>query len=396
MVEYRTEGNMIYLFGSGSEKTQEPGLPVHLENRMNEDDESFLDAGQNMHRIRKMLTINGEKVLITAKDEQEMFEKFAELKYSSQDNGYSSDRHNFAQFARENWKFIEQTVAPQTASDYRLYLNNDILTFFGRMDIEDIDWRDVQRFYDQLAGKARQTVHKRKIVLSRLLQIAIGDKIITVDPTKNKKLVYSRIVNERAVPDMDEYRRIVDDIPTLSETHYSLYMALIAFTGMRKGEALALKWENVSFEKNEIYINQSVRLDKNPGGKAEIKPPKTKAGNRTVPMIEPLKKILLQYHKKQGYVVTDARTGTPIHSDATFNTMWRYIKIELGAGKFSSHSFRHAVATFYIANGVDIKTTQTILGHSQPSTTMNIYAHAVPRNIEDAGRKFTEIVFPSA
>jgi integrase len=381
--------------GAIREMMEQMGCSANLDNSTNNNDETESDANTNMSRIQRTFLINGKKVPITANNEQEIAEKFAVLKYPFQGEGQSVCKHNMADFVKENWRFIEQTVAPQTAREYRRYLNNNILPFFGKMDIEDIDWRDVQLFYDGLASNARQTVHKRKIVLSRLLQIAVGDKVISVDPTKNKKLVYSRIVHERAVPDLEEYRQIAAAIPSLSQSHYRLYMALIAFTGMRRGEALALRWENILFDKNEIFIDQSVRLDKNDNGEAELKAPKTKAGVRKVPMIEALKNILLPHRKDQGFVVTDARTDKPVHTDATFNTMWRYIKKELGIEEFSSHSFRHAVATLYIANGVDIKTTQTILGHSQASTTMNIYAHAVPRNIENAAKLFNEIILPN-
>lgn len=161
---------------------------------------------------------------------------------------------------------------------------------------------------------------------------------------------------------------------------------------MRKGEALALTWDDVDFTKNEIFINHAARTDKNDDGKVTIKSPKTRAGIRIVPMIQPLRDILMQFRKKTGFVVVDNITGKPIHSDATYNTMWRHIRNELDLKGYTAHSFRHAVATLFIANGVDIKTTQTILGHSQASTTMNIYVHAVPRNIENAGKLFTERV----
>lgn len=380
---------------SMNERIEQLAGSANLDNSMNERVEKLFDVDDEMTRVRKRVMINGDSFWLTAADEQELFSKLVHLKDSGTSSRSKPQSHNFAAYVKLNWMYIEQTVALQTAKEYRIYLNNDILPFFGEMDIENIDWRDVQRFYNLLADKARQTVHKRKIVLSRLMQIAVGDKIILVDPTKNKKLVYSRIVQQRAVPDMDEYRKIAAEIPNLSESHYRLYMALITFTGMRKGEALALRWENVSFEKDEIHIYQSVRLDKTDDGKAEIKAPKTKAGIRTVPMIEPLKQILMPLKKDKGFVVIDARKGKPVHSDASFNTMWRYIKKEMDVEKYSSHSFRHAVATFYISNGVDIKTTQTIMGHSQPSTTMNIYAHAVPRNIENAAKIFNDAVFSS-
>ena len=106
-----------------------------------------------------------------------------------------------------------------------------------------------------------------------------------------------------------------------------------------------------------------------------------------MPKAELKRKIPCPWCERGAVLESDDAKGS-----ISVNTMWRYIKNELGTNEFSSHSFRHAVATFYIANGVDIVTTQTIMGHSQPSTTMNIYAHAVPKNIKNAGKIFTEKV----
>lgn len=91
--------------------------------------------------------------------------------------------------------------------------NNDIIPFFRNHNIEEIGWRDIQAFYDLFWNKARQTVHKRKVVLSQILQIAVDDGIILVNPIRNQNLTHSTIVHERAVPSVDEYRRIVAEIP---------------------------------------------------------------------------------------------------------------------------------------------------------------------------------------
>ncbi len=76
--------------------------------------------------------------------------------------------------------------------------------------------------------------------------------------------------------------------------------------------------------------------------------------------------------------------------ESEFNTMWKHIRQQINLGPYTSHSYRHAMATTLLTGGVDIKTTQAIIGHSQPSTTLNIYSHALPGKIWEAGLIFTE------
>ena len=121
-----------------------------------------------------------------------------------------------------------------------------------------------------------------------------------------------------------------------------------------------------------------------------IKPPKSEAGIRTVPIVEPLRKLLLNDWHPGTYVVTNPKTGKPIHAESEFNTMWKHIRQQINLGPYTSHSYRHAMATTLLTSGVDIKTTQAIIGHSQPSTTLNIYSHTVPGKIQEAGLIFTD------
>ena len=300
-------------------------------------------------------------------------------------------KHNFEKFANDNWQYIIQTVNSGNAKRYRQYLDKRLIPHFGKKNIEDITWRDVQEFYDKYQDKARSTVHKWKIVLSRVLQIAIGDGHIVSDPTKDKRLSHSKKKSSRPVPPHERYVRFLRDIRLLNATHERLYMAIIGYTGLRKGEALALRWVDIDFDNNEINVKKSIDVSGSSATRPAImKSPKTKSGIRTVPLVDDLRKILAEETHRFEFIVTDLDRKLPIHTDAQFNTMWKSIKKQINLGPYTSHSYRHAMCTTLLSNGVDIKTAQMIIGHSQPSTTLNIYAHSVPNNIKNAGYLFSE------
>ena len=371
----------------------------HLESRTYMNGGSSFESGVDefaMAKIRRPYLLNGIQVWVTGESEQEVADKYADLKYAmtqtQQQHYYQPPvkKHNFKRFAQDNWQYISQTVSEGTNRDYKYYLDRDILPFFGKMDIEDIDWRSIQAFYDKLKHYSFSTVHKRKVVLSRILQIALGDGLISNDPTKDKRLTHTKKRVGRPVPDNDLYKQFLSDINSLEHAHERLYMALVGYTGLRRGEILALRWSDISFDKNNIRVTRAVNTrrtsEASPG---LIKKPKTSSGIRTVPMIPALKQVLTSNKHKHDYIITDARTEEPLHTEARFNTMWRSIRRQINTGPYTSHSFRHAVCSTLLSSGVDVKTTQSILGHAQASTTLDIYAHAIPKNIAEAGLLFS-------
>ncbi|MGI6726357.1 MAG: tyrosine-type recombinase/integrase [Christensenellales bacterium] len=365
----------------------------HFENRRREGEFAFdFEIEEfSMAKIKRLYTINGVKLWLTGDSEQEIADKYAELKNGSRSGEpIRESKHNFEKFSKDNWQYISQTVSEITASDYWYYMEKDILPHFGRMNVEDIDWRSIQAFYDKLSRYSWSTIHKRKIVLSRILQIAVGDNIIPTDPTRDSRLTHSKKKAQRPVPGEHEFKRILDDAKRLEHQHERLYIALLGYTGLRKGEVLALRWDDIDFINNKIHISRAVQTRKtNKAMRGQIKEPKTEAGKRTVPLVKPLKEILLDNRHQYEFIITDAQTQEPIHTDAKFNTMWRSIKRQIDLADYTSHSFRHAVCSTLLSSGVDIRTTQAIIGHSHASTTLDIYAHAMPSKIAEAGLLFT-------
>jgi integrase len=217
----------------------------HFEKRKRERGDSFSDLRIeefSMAKIKRPYVINGVSFWLTGDSEQEIADKYAEIKNSSRPGEpVRKSKHNFEKFAENNWQYISQTVSRNTNLDYKRYMRNQILPHFGKMNVEDITRRDVQDFYDKYPDKAFSTVHKWRIVLSRILQIAVGDRIIPIDPTKDKRLTHSKKQTQRAVPCTEQYREFLKDIERLKHPHERLYMAITGYTGLRRGEVLALR-----------------------------------------------------------------------------------------------------------------------------------------------------------
>lgn len=163
-------------------------------------------------------------------------------------------------------------------------------------------------------------------------------------------------------------------------------------TGMRMGEVLALTWDGVDFEGSRVKVTHSMTQ------KGTRKPPKSKAGIRSVAVDEATREKLGRWKwvqaaelRKLGMAqdgstpVCCSRVGTFANAN-NFETWWRRFREEAGFPGLRFHELRHTQATQLLANGVDVKTVQSRLGHANASITLNWYAHALPENDERAAQ----------
>lgn len=173
-------------------------------------------------------------------------------------------------------------------------------------------------------------------------------------------------------------------------------------TGMRRGEVFGLTWGNVALDQPCIKVRQSLTVY------GELKAPKSKAGVRNI-AIDAVTAAHLQ-HWKQRQAVELLKLGIK-QSDETpvccsekgglidlhnFGRWWRQFRSQFDFDELRFHELRHTQATQLLANGVDVKTVQTRLGHSNASLTLNWYAHAIPENDEKAAQIVGELFDPQA
>lgn len=203
-------------------------------------------------------------------------------------------------------------------------------------------------------------------------------------------------------------------------SHMSGLMAvrLMLATGIRRGEALALTWEDIDIENMQIQVRHSLTA------KMRLKKPKTKSGTRTISIDSDTAEHLGRWKDFQRSVLhrikeDDGRGGsrskgqsqrTPVCCNCiggfldptNFDRWWRSYRADLGFGSLNVKDLRHTQATLLINNNTDIKTVQTRMGHSSARVTLDIYSHAMPANdrkaagvigdICDAGREADEQV----
>ncbi len=270
-------------------------------------------------------------------------------------------------------------VKTSTMAAYSLIIQNHLLTRFKNLD--DVTTVTVQRMVDSKLqlGLNVTTIKGMLIVLKMLLKYGerngwISHRIIDVRfPTlKRKPELYVLTVGE-------EQRMLA----YLASHHgrYNLGMLICLYTGMRIGEVCSLRWDDVDFDSRTLRIRRTVhRIYKiDSGGRHSeltIDSPKTAESCREIPITGRLAAIL------QEYSGTTARRGLFVISGQnhptdpqTMRNHFKRIAATLGLSMHRFHGLRHTFATRCVESRCDYKTLSSILGHSNVSTTLNLYVH---------------------
>lgn len=181
---------------------------------------------------------------------------------------------------------------------------------------------------------------------------------------------------------------------------YETFFKLLIATGMRRGECCGLKWSDIDYKERSIHIQRNVV--KLTGEEIIVKDPKTSAGDRYVYFSHEMETLLNEYRQQCEYetLTYDEREMTDDdyifrrHGEALPMTpstfTWKFKKILKANGlpeNLNVHSLRHTNASLLIAGGTDVTTVAGLLGHSQPSTTLDIYSHAFDKNKKNASRR---------
>ena len=265
------------------------------------------------------------------------------------------------------WLNRKRKLKPTTKANYEKYLKhiNDSL---GDKRVDDISIEDVQGLLDDRSYLSHKTLKDMKGVLHQIFKYAVNDGIVTKNPCESLDIeIPSNRAEQREALPIDQFRDILLGLGKL-QTMERRYLALIMYTGMRRGEALGLRWEDINFNKNTIHICRNVTHPQQ--NMPVIGTPKTKAGCRTIPMDTNLVE-LLRPHLTEGYVIGGENPLTL----SGFRSMMERIHKTIDLHGATAHILRHSYLTYAVGETTDFKTIQGISGHADISTLVNRYAH---------------------
>lgn len=272
----------------------------------------------------------------------------------------------------------DEEVKGYTKSCYVAPLK-DLKAEFGKKPVNEIGSIEFQMFLDKMKkqGFAKQTIRLRKIVMKMVLDYALAHKMIIYNPISVCKVPKNSKKSTRTPPSDTD----VELIKSHPEGTFGLYCNFLLYTGLRREEALALSFDDIDFEKKTIRISKVVVFE---GSKPIVRDStKTEAGERYVPLLEPVEKLLSAVPEKQGLLFS-GKYG--IMTKYEFDKGFRKYKDSTGIS-CTSHQLRHYFATLCFDAELKEKDVQEIMGHSKISLTHDVYTHIRKQRKEQSTEK---------
>lgn len=310
------------------------------------------------------------------------------------------------------WVQLKKGLKDNTFQNYKYMYEQFVRDDLGQHKITTLKRSDIRRFYNYLIDERClkvATVDNIHTVLHQVLDIAVEDCYLRYNISDNalKELKQARnlFTEKRKALTIQEQEIFLDFLKKSNMyRHWYPIFALMVGTGLRVGEAVGLRWNDVDFDNNTISVNHTLIYYNHAKGGCYfgINTPKTRAGERTIPMIESVREAILQekeYQREAGIKCTARvdgftdfifvnRFGNTQHQGTLNKALRRIIRdcnqeiLDKAKDKdnvillpnFSCHTLRHTFTTRLCESGINIKVIQSVLGHSDVSTTLDIYA----------------------
>ena len=298
------------------------------------------------------------------------------------------DRTTIAEAAAS---FLEDAYAgrarTRTGSPYRLNVvqqyeaifRNYLLPALGRKMLAELRRQEIQALVDDLQaqGLAASTVRNAIKPLQVIYRRALRDEIVHKSPCSHLDLPQVTSSRDRiAAP--DEARRLLS---ALRPDDVALWGCAL-YAGLRQSEIMGLRWTDIDFERGLLHVRRAIdrrnRIEQTP---------KTKAGERRVPLAATLR-VMLEDHREitrrtEGLIF--GVTPTTPFTDSAVRKRARNAWRRAGMAPIGLHECRHSYASLLIAAGVNAKAISTYMGHASIETTFDVYGKLMPGNAAEAG-----------
>jgi integrase len=297
--------------------------------------------------------------------------------------------------------YARPNVRPKTLQLYEDTIDRHLVPGLGHVPVQKLTAAAVQAFYAErlAAGVSAWAVAachqrlKQALTMAVRLGIVAGNVCAMVRPPRVRH-------REMTTWDADQARRFLA-VASTGSAYGPIWMVALA-TGMRRGELLGLRWQDVDLERGTVHVRQSVGRVR---GKMVLSQPKSRAGKRVIPLQAAVVAALRDHKVRQNErrlvlgaawedhdLVFAAASGRPINPSNLRRDFMTLAK-RAGVPVIRIHDQRHTYATLGLSTGASLKALSESMGHAQTSITINTYAHALPHQRREVADKVADVLF---
>jgi integrase len=292
--------------------------------------------------------------------------------------------------------------SPLTLERYTSIISAHIIPRLGPIPLQALDGKAIDGFYAHCrkqgrrdgAGLASGTLQNVHRLLSQLLRSAVRTKTLARSPMDD---VQTRPKPKRKKIDVLDQSELATLLAHLKGHWLYMPTLLAAYTGMRRGEVLGLRWRDIDFDKSTLQVAQTMEVI---GGKVRVTSPKTDRSSRTINLPASLLPELTEHRKDQAALrlklglgkpdlVFTSPDGKPIHPVAFCNAFTH--KTRAAGLKTKFHALRHLHITYLLKSGVPVHVVSARAGHSRASITLDAYSHLLGDEDELAAKRADEM-----
>jgi integrase len=333
--------------------------------------------------------------------------KLAEMLHELDTGSYMKPSKTTLAEYLERWlkEYARPNLAPRTTEGYETIIRQHLIPKLGHIGLLQLKPEHLQKYYSEMmnggrcsnkGGLSAQTVRHHHTALHKAIQTAVEWGLLSrnvADAVRPPRVEHS----EMQIWNEEEITRFLE---AARETPYYALFYTAVFTGMRRSELLALRWQDVDFILSQIYVSRSLHQLKDRS--FIFRQPKTAKGRRTV-ALPPSAILVLQDHYQK--VAKDCELlGTPLkEEDLVFGEVdgrpmrpnritraWPMLAERVGLRVIRLHDARHTHASIMLKRGIHPKIVQERLGHANIAITLDTYSHVSPGLQHAAAKSFDE------
>ena len=297
-----------------------------------------------------------------------------------------------------------QHIRETTAADYEDRLRRYVFPFLGHIRMVDLKTEHIIGWMNELkrSGKSTNTINGARRVLTGMCKYAARTSVIPFNPvlaTDSMRRQVSEKSQVREPWNQEEMNQVLRAV--VANSKLDCFLHLMMHTGMRPGEVLGLRWQDIDFESGTLTVSSQIQMI---SGKATFTRLKTNRSYRTLVLTEETLESL-RIHKNlicrwqtscddqwaNLSLVFPGNDGAARSSHIDYNEWQKALKL-CGIEPHRLHDARHTAATLMYSQGIGIETISRVLGHSSSAITSRLYVHSVEQPLREAAQRMNEIL----